>query len=66
MPGEDQVEALLTSIDVAKLLRVPTRTLDAWAYKGVGPKPIRVGRHRRYMLTDVLEWIDQQRAASSE
>jgi predicted DNA-binding transcriptional regulator AlpA len=35
---------------------VPLGTIYVWNSKGVGPKYLRVGRHVRYRLADVVEW----------
>ncbi|MDG9673025.1 helix-turn-helix domain-containing protein [Micromonospora sp. DH14] len=51
---------LATSPEVAKHLGVPVRTLDQWAYKGLGPRFSKVGRHRRYRWNDVEKWLDDQ------
>lgn len=59
MRGEDR-RPLATSADVAEYLGVPVRTLDVWAYKGIGPRYSRVGRHRRYRWPDLDRWLDDQ------
>ena len=39
-------------------LNLPSeRTLDQWAYRGVGPPYIKVGRHRRYDPDEVRRWL---------
>ncbi len=45
---------------VAEFLDIPVRNLDQWAYKGLGPKYFKVGRHRRYRPEDVQAWLAQQ------
>ncbi|MGI8407181.1 MAG: helix-turn-helix transcriptional regulator [Actinomycetota bacterium] len=50
---------LLSTDEVARLLVVPVTTLYSWRYKGTGPKAYRVGKHLRYRLSDVMEWLDQ-------
>jgi len=50
---------LLSTDEVARLLVVPVTTLYTWRYKGTGPKAYRVGKHLRYRLSDVMEWLDQ-------
>jgi excisionase family DNA binding protein len=50
------------STDVAEYLGVPPRTLDMWAYRGVGPRYSKVGKHRRYRWSDVEKWLDEQAA----
>lgn len=49
---------LLSTEEVARLLVVPVTTLYTWRYKGTGPKAYRVGKHLRYRLADVIEWLD--------
>jgi hypothetical protein len=47
-------------------LNLPSvRTLDQWAYRGVGPRFVKVGRYRRYRPEDVEVWIDQQTRGGS-
>jgi hypothetical protein len=42
-------------------LNLPSpRTLDNWAWRGVGPRYIKVGRHRRYDPAEVQRWLDGQ------
>lgn len=49
---------LLSTDEVARLLVVPVTTLYTWRYKGTGPKAYKVGKHLRYRLGDVLEWLE--------
>ncbi|GIH17059.1 helix-turn-helix transcriptional regulator [Rugosimonospora africana] len=51
-----------TTNEVAQFLQVPPRTLDQWAYQGLGPKYAKVGRYRRYRWSDVEKWLDDQAA----
>lgn len=51
--------ALGTSAEVAEYLGVPLRTLDQWAYRGVGPRYSKVGKHRRYRWSDCERWLDE-------
>ena len=46
--------------DLAEYLGVPATTLYQWRYRREGPRGFRVGRHIRYQLTDVTEWIERQ------
>jgi len=50
---------LLTTAQLAELLQVPPRTIDDWAYDGVGPRFLKVGRARRYARRDVERWLDE-------
>jgi hypothetical protein len=51
---------MLTPEALADLLMIPVPTLYSWNYRGVGPPVHKIGRHLRYRLTDVEEWIDLQ------
>ncbi len=55
---------LATSAEVAEHLGVPLGTLKQWAYRKVGPKYVKVGRHRRYRWSDIEKWLDQQTKAT--
>ncbi|MEU7633822.1 hypothetical protein AB0C34_28235 [Nocardia sp. NPDC049220] len=39
---------------------MPTKTLAVWASAGRGPRYARIGRSRRYRLSDLLEWEQRQ------
>lgn len=54
---------LAKSPEVAEYLGVPVRTLDQWAYKNLGPRYSKIGRHRRYKWSDVEQYVDGQAAA---
>ena len=49
---------LLSTDEVARLLVVPVTTLYTWRYKGTGPRAFKVGKHLRYRLSDVMEWLE--------
>jgi excisionase family DNA binding protein len=53
-------QPLGTTREVAEYLQKPVRTLDQWAYLGIGPKYARVGRERRYKWSDVDAWLEAQ------
>jgi predicted DNA-binding transcriptional regulator AlpA len=55
-------ERLMTSEDVANLLRVPRRSLDQWSYLGTGPAFVRIGRYRRYRPSDLEKWLKAKTA----
>ncbi len=50
----------LSTQDVARRLNIPVKTLSAWATDGRGPRFARMGRYRRYRLTDLLLWEKEQ------
>ena len=56
----DRIDQLLTVQVLAEYLGVPVATIYAWRYRRQGPPGFRVGRHLRFRLDDVEEWIDEQ------
>lgn len=58
--AESTRRALATSLEVADYLGVPKRTLDQWAYWGIGPKYARIGKYRRYRWEDVDAYVTGQ------
>lgn len=57
---------LLDPPRVSEHLGVPIGTLYAWRHRGVGPPSIKVGRHIRYRVADVEQWLDDQKAAAPQ
>jgi excisionase family DNA binding protein len=55
--------SFLTQKEVAELLRVPERTLEDWRFTQQGPPYLKLGRHVRYELADLLDWARRQRHA---
>jgi len=55
--GTNQLEPLLTVPELARYLGIPIKTLYAWRYRRHGPPALRVGRHLRYRVRDVEEWM---------
>jgi hypothetical protein len=60
------VEKLLTPQALSEHLGVPTTTLANWRYLHRGPAYVRVGRHVRYRLEDVIAWTTAQLHGSVE
>jgi excisionase family DNA binding protein len=56
----ETLDRLLTTQQLADYLGVPVATLYAWRYTGDGPPGFRVGKHLRYRIADVEEWIHSQ------
>jgi Helix-turn-helix domain len=54
---------LLTTVEVADLLRVPPATVRYWRHIGRGPEGFKVGQHVVYRYQRVREWITAQEAA---
>ncbi len=51
---------LLGIQELSEYLAVPVAMLYAWRYRREGPPGFRVGKHLRYRLCDVEEWISHQ------
>lgn len=49
--------AFLTPEGLAQTLSIPQRTIDDWRYRGVGPTWLRIGKHVRYRMSDVEDWL---------
>jgi DNA-binding transcriptional MerR regulator len=52
-------EPLWTVADVAAFLGVPVHTLYGWRTKGYGPPARRVGKHLRYLPSEVRARFEQ-------
>jgi excisionase family DNA binding protein len=48
---------LLSPAQLAEFLGVPISTVYKWNSEHSGPSPLVVGRHRRYRIEDVNEWL---------
>lgn len=48
----------LTIKDLAEREGVPVATVYQWNAKGTSPRYLRIGRHVRYRLADVIAWED--------
>jgi hypothetical protein len=56
---------LLTSAEVASLIRVPHATLRYWRHIGIGPRSFKMGPKRvLYREEDVLAWVVDQYGAA--
>ena len=56
--------ALPPLLDVRELsayLGVPVSTVYDWRTRGLGPRAYRFGKHLKFAVTDVAEWIESQR-----
>lgn len=56
---------LLTTREVAALLRVPESTVRYWPQVRYGPRHAKVGRRVLYAREDVQRWWERQRALAS-
>lgn len=61
-------EQLLTERQAGDLLGLTPRALQAWRYRGGGPKFVRISsRAVRYRRRDLMEWVEERvRNSTSE
>ncbi len=61
-------ESLLNEREAADFLDVTTRCLQAWRYRGGGPRFVKISsRCIRYRRGDLLDWVQEKlRADTSE
>jgi predicted DNA-binding transcriptional regulator AlpA len=66
-PNDDNevVPELLTSREVAKILRCCQTKLWEMRQKGTGPRYLKEGRVYRYLKKDLIQYIKDQREKSS-
>lgn len=62
-PVSLEMAVYLTTSEVGELLRTPEETVRYWAWKGIGPKSIKVGRRRLYAKSDVQQWLEERAEA---
>ncbi|MGB3258888.1 MAG: helix-turn-helix domain-containing protein [Ornithinimicrobium sp.] len=55
---------VMTTSEVAELLRTPQATLRYWRHTGTGPRSFKMGPRRvMYRRADVEAWVEAQYAA---
>ena len=55
------MERMLTTVEVANMIRVPIATLRYWRHLGSGPRSFKMGPRRvMYRESDVTNWVQQQ------
>jgi len=54
------LDELLTAEEVAELLNIPRSTVSDYARRGVLPS-IKLGRHRRFVRSDIADAIERLR-----
>lgn len=59
-------DALVRQEEAARLLGVSPRCLEAWRYKGGGPRFVRISaRCVRYRRSDLHAWLEERLKAST-
>lgn len=65
-PNADMADRLLRPREAAAFLGLTPRFLEMRRFRGGGPPFIRVsGRCVRYMLSDLLFWVEERRRTST-
>lgn len=59
------LDPLMSVDELAEYLGVPVRTVYDWRSTGHGPRGIRIGRHLKYAVPDVVAWLQERREATS-
>jgi predicted DNA-binding transcriptional regulator AlpA len=57
---------LLTTAEVAAMVRTTEDTVRYWRWAGTGPNGFKVGRRVLYESADVRAWIEQRKAAERD
>lgn len=60
----DALEQLIGIEELSEYLGVPVKTIYDWRLAGNGPCAIRVGRHLKYAVSDVRDWVASQRESA--
>lgn len=50
---------LMTTPEVAEILRMPEATIRYWRHQGTGPKSVKFGRRVMYRREDVQAFVDE-------
>jgi excisionase family DNA binding protein len=55
------LEPLIGVEELAEYLGVPVQTIYDWRLTGKAPRALKIGKHLRFALADVRDWLDAQR-----
>jgi len=53
-------DELIDQRAMSKILRITTKTAEAWRSRGGGPRYVKVGALVRYRKSDIAEWIERR------
>jgi excisionase family DNA binding protein len=54
-PPDDEI---LTTDEIAALLKIPKATLYRWVSMGVSPPFYKIGKHSRWKRSEVMAWFE--------
>ncbi len=60
------MDSLLQLPEAAALLHLPVTTLRYWRDRGTGPLSFKIGRRVVYRESDLIAYLDAQRAAAEQ
>jgi excisionase family DNA binding protein len=63
-PTRSALDPLMSITELADYLGVPVKTIYEWRQNGRGPVGIRMGRHLKFAVSDVREWVQERREES--
>ncbi len=61
----DSPQEFLSPAELAEWLGVPRSTIYEWRYSGTGPPAVKLGRHVRFRMVNVLAWLDERAQADA-
>lgn len=56
MTHTDASSTFLSTQQLADRYGLPVATVHRWLHHGTAPTSLKIGRHRRFRLSDVQEW----------
>ncbi len=59
------LEPLIGVEELAEYLGVPVQTIYDWRLSGKAPRAFKLGKHLRFSLLDVRDWLDAQRESDA-
>jgi excisionase family DNA binding protein len=59
------LDRLMDIAELAAYLGVPLSTIYDWRTRGKGPAAYRFGKHLKFAVSDVREWVAEQREAAA-
>jgi excisionase family DNA binding protein len=54
------LEPLIGVEELAEYLGVPAQTIYDWRLSGRAPRAYKVGKHLRFAVSDIAEWLEQR------
>ena len=55
-----QDKRFISTEELSELLDIPAPSIATWRFRGEGPKYLKLGRHVRYDVSDVEQWLRER------